>query len=48
MRTLLDRDDRHERRTAIIAHELARYNIDIAAPSETRISLRKSVLATPF
>ena len=38
MRTLLDRDDRPERRTAIIAHELARYNIDIAAFSETRIS----------
>jgi len=38
VRTLLDRDDRPERRTAIIAHELARYNIDIAAFSETRIS----------
>jgi len=36
--TLLDRDDRHERRTAIIAHELARYNIDIAALSKTHIS----------
>ena len=41
MRTLLDRDDQHERRTAIIAHELARYNIDIAAPSETRISFEE-------
>lgn len=38
MRTLLDNDVRHERRTAIIARELARYNIDIAALSETRIS----------
>ena len=38
MRTLLDRDDQPELRTAIIAHELARYNIDIAALSETRIS----------
>ena len=38
IRTLLDIGDRHERRTAIIARELARYNIDIAALSETRIS----------
>jgi len=36
--TLLDRGDRHERHTAIIAHELARHNIDIAALSETLIS----------
>jgi len=38
VRTLLDNDARHERRTAIIARELARYNVDIAALSETRIS----------
>ena len=38
VRTLLDSQDRHERRTAIIARELARYSIDIAALSETRIS----------
>ena len=38
VQTLLDRGDRHERRTAIIARELARYSIDIAALSETRIS----------
>jgi len=38
VQTLLDRGDRHERRTAIIARELARYRIDIAALSETRIS----------
>jgi len=38
VRKLLDRDDQHERHTAIIANELARYNIDIAALSETRIS----------
>ena len=38
IRTLLDRGDRHERRTAIIARELARYDIDVAALSETRIS----------
>jgi len=34
----LDSDDRHKRRTAIIARELARYKIDIAASSETRLS----------
>ena len=38
VRTLLDNADRHERRTAIISRELARYNIDIAALSETRLS----------
>uniref|UniRef100_A0A8C5LPA2 Endonuclease/exonuclease/phosphatase domain-containing protein n=1 Tax=Leptobrachium leishanense TaxID=445787 RepID=A0A8C5LPA2_9ANUR len=40
IRTLLDRDtaNRPQRRTALIAHELARYNIDIAALSETRLS----------
>jgi len=38
VRTLLDSADRHERRTTIIGRELARYNIDIAALSETRIS----------
>jgi len=37
VQTLLDRGDRHERRTAIITRELARYSIDIAALSETRI-----------
>lgn len=38
--TLLDRDnsDRPQRRTALIASELARYNIDIAALSETRLA----------
>jgi len=38
VRTLLDNDDRLERRTAIIAREMERYNIDIAALSETRLS----------
>lgn len=41
VRTLLDvRDgiERPRRRTALIAHELKRYNIDIAALSETRFS----------
>ena len=38
VRTLLDSPDRHERRSAIIGRELARYSIDIAALSETRIS----------
>ena len=37
-RTLLDTVDRHERRYAIFGRELARYNIDIVALSETRIS----------
>ena len=40
IRTLMDKDDsdRPERRTALIAKELARYNIDIAALSETRLA----------
>jgi len=37
VQTLLDNDDRLERRTAIIAREMERYNIDIAALSETRL-----------
>ena len=38
VRTLLDREgaDRPERRTALVAMELAKYNIDIAALCETR------------
>jgi endonuclease/exonuclease/phosphatase family metal-dependent hydrolase len=41
VRTLLDRPEqtsRPERRTALVARELKRYNIDIAALSETRLS----------
>ena len=40
VRTLLDsaRADRPDRRTALVARELARYNIDIAALSETRLA----------
>lgn len=41
VRTLLDSSEenpRLHRRTAIVAHELKRYNIDIAALSETRLS----------
>jgi len=40
VRTLLDNKsaDRPERRTALVARELARYNIDIAALSETRLA----------
>ena len=40
VRTLLDRDNtaRPERRTALIAKELTRYRIDIAALSETRLA----------
>jgi exonuclease III len=40
VRTLLDKDgsDRPERRTALVAKELKRYGIDIAALSETRLA----------
>ena len=40
VRILLDRDNtaRPERRTTFIAKELARYRIDIAALSETRLA----------
>jgi len=38
VRTLLDAPGRHERRIAIIRRELCRYNIDIAALGEMRIS----------
>ncbi|KAI8777849.1 craniofacial development protein 2 [Biomphalaria glabrata] len=40
VRTLLDNDtsDRPQRRTALVARELHRYNIDIAALSETRLA----------
>lgn len=38
VRTLLDNQDRHERRSAIVARQLERFNIDVAALSETRIS----------
>ena len=40
IRTLMDRNDsdRSKRRTALIASELARYNIDIVALSETRLA----------
>ena len=39
VRTLMDnpKADRPERRTALVARELARYHVDIAALSETRI-----------
>ncbi|XP_068212698.1 craniofacial development protein 2-like [Palaemon carinicauda] len=40
VRTLIDSDenDRPHRRTALVAHALKRYNIDIAALSKTRLS----------
>ena len=40
VRTLMDnlKADRPERRTALVARELARYHVDIAALSETRIA----------
>ena len=37
VRTMLDNDRRPERRTALIAKELERYSIDIAALQETRL-----------
>ena len=45
VRTLLDRDasSRPERRTALIARELDKYQIDIAALSETRIAEEGSI-----
>ena len=44
VRTLLDRDasSRSERRTALITRELGRYQIDIAALSETRLAEKGS------
>ena len=36
IRTLLDNDNLPRRRTAVVAHELLRYNIDICALAETR------------
>ena len=38
VRSLLDRDTRPERQTALVAKTLAAYDIDIAALSETRLS----------
>ncbi|ESN91310.1 hypothetical protein HELRODRAFT_165320 [Helobdella robusta] len=38
VRTLLENSDRNERRSAIVARELARFEIDIDALSETRLS----------
>ena len=39
VRTLMDRDEtnRPQRRTALVGHELSRYDVDIAALSETRL-----------
>ena len=46
VRTLLDRDGskRPERQTALVAKELSRYDIDIAALSETRLALHDSIV----
>ena len=46
VRTLLDirNTNRPSRRTALVAHELSRYNIDLAALSETRISGEDSIV----
>ena len=55
VRTMMDQpnhSDRPARRTALIAQELSRYNVDIAALSETRLadegSLAQSGGATHF
>ena len=39
VRTLLDRGDRPMRQSALIARMLGRYQIDIAALSETRVAV---------
>ena len=46
VRTLLDRNSskRPERQTALVAKELSRYDIDIAALSETRFALNDSLV----
>jgi len=46
VRTLLDRDrsKRPERQTALVAKELSRYKIDIAALCETRLALSDSIV----
>ena len=48
MRTLLDdtKASRPERRTALVARELARYNVDIAALSETRLAEKGQLTET--
>ena len=38
MRTLIDNEKRIERKTAVLANELQRYSVDIAALSETRFA----------
>ena len=45
VRTLLDREttNRPERHTALVAMELAKYNIDIAVLSETRFHASESL-----
>ena len=50
IRTLLDREaaDRPERRTVLVAMELAKYNIDIAALCETMFSESGSLLEYSF
>ncbi|CAH2103435.1 unnamed protein product [Euphydryas editha] len=50
VRTLLDRNDSlcPERKTAVVARELRRYNIDIAALSETRLADEGFAVRTPL
>ena len=44
VRTLLDSSKRPERQTALVAKELKRYNIDIAALCETRLANHGSLV----
>ena len=48
MRTLLDdtKANRPERQTALVARELARYNVDIAALSETGLAEKGQLTET--
>jgi hypothetical protein len=50
VRTLLDRDrtKRPERQTALVAKELSRYDIDIAALCETRLSESNSIVDSGY
>jgi exonuclease III len=50
VRTLLDRDrsKRPERQTALVAKELSRYNIDIAALCETRLAQSDSMIDSGY
>ena len=48
VRTLLDNKKRPQRQTALVAKELKRYNIDIAALCETRLSKHGSLIENDY